>query len=363
MQNSETELVQSRTLNCALPEVSGPRLANLQIRSLPVGFDDPMCAHYPCLDYSSSSGYGNAVFRTWQGTAQRAPAFMQPNFKVYDLSVFPDITSITPGVSGVLGGSLLHITGQTFDVNLSKTLVTVGDEPCKVRSGNRTSITCELDQLQSNLSCVEFEVFVGASPASDAKLVQHDGNELEVASCRGRGKDGRSFTVNVNASYKQGRYWVEDSCQADGRQIKGHLAEKSEERLTFCCTMNGTMCVGPRYGQVTTTQPTFWTGWGPWVQLETTTADPLFGTCLQPQSHKDAELTCQLTGMRLCTRRELNSGLCCAADCGASGSAEVSVGPVKQDTCRNWPFLLMMDYHGQRSYGSVARKIVDSPST
>ena len=37
----------SRTLNCALP-VSGPRLANLQIRSLPVGFDDPMCAHYPC---------------------------------------------------------------------------------------------------------------------------------------------------------------------------------------------------------------------------------------------------------------------------------------------------------------------------
>lgn len=82
--------------------------------------------------------------------------------------------------------------------------------------------------------------------------------------------------------------------------------------------------------------------------------------------------------VRLCTRRELNSGLCCAADCGASGSnwtaalriswevtrlveagealdfrppkvQKLAVGPVKQDTCRNWPFLLMMDYHGQRS--------------
>eukprot|EP00435_Cladocopium_sp_Y103_P067975 s227_g30.t2 len=327
VQNSEEELVQSRTLNCALPmDLSGPLLANLQIRALPVGYDDPMCAHYPCIDYSSSSGYGIAVFRTWQGTAQRAPAFIQPNFQVYDLSIYPDITGIRPGFSGVLGGSLLYITGQTFDVDLSKTLVSVGDEACHVKSGNRTSITCELDLLQNNLSCVEFEVFVGASPDSDVKLVQHDGNGLEVAACRAeaRGTDlGRSFTVNVNASHKQGHFWVEDSCQAEGRQIRGHIAEESEARLTFCCTMNGSTCVGPKYGQVTTTQPTFWTGWGPWVQLETTTADPLFGTCLQPQSHRDAELTCQLTGMRLCTRTELNSGLCCAADCIGDGSAEV----------------------------------------
>ena len=39
----------SRTLNCALPlDLTGPRLANLQIRSLPIGYDDPRCAHFPC---------------------------------------------------------------------------------------------------------------------------------------------------------------------------------------------------------------------------------------------------------------------------------------------------------------------------
>ncbi|CAK9049712.1 unnamed protein product [Durusdinium trenchii] len=320
VENSD-ELVQSRTLNCAL-DLAGPSLATLQIRSLAVGYDDPRCAHYPCIDYSTSEGYGNAVFRTWQGTAQKASAFLQPNFQAYDLAIYPDILGIRPGRSGILNGAPVHIRGSTFDTDLTKNIVTVGEDPCEVKSANATNIICELEEVQSNVSCVEFEIFIGANPASGVKLVQHDGNSLEVAACHAEGT-GRSFTVNLNASAKTGYYWVEDSCQAEGRQIKGHMAEESEDRLTFCCAMDGSSCEGPRYGQVTTTQPSYWTGWGPWVQLETTTPDPLFGTCLQPQSHKDAEMTCQLTGMRLCTRKELNSGLCCAADCIGEGSAEV----------------------------------------
>lgn len=39
-------------------DLSGPLLANLQIRALPVGYDDPMCAHYPCyLDHLDLSEY------------------------------------------------------------------------------------------------------------------------------------------------------------------------------------------------------------------------------------------------------------------------------------------------------------------
>lgn len=30
-------------------DLSGPLLGKLQIRALPVGYDDPMCAHYPWL--------------------------------------------------------------------------------------------------------------------------------------------------------------------------------------------------------------------------------------------------------------------------------------------------------------------------
>ncbi|CAJ1409204.1 unnamed protein product, partial [Effrenium voratum] len=323
--NSDDLLVQGRTVNCVLPSTGlGPRLARVQLRALARGWQDPGCANFPCLEGGEDErGLGLAAYRTWQGGAELAPAFVDRGFQLYDLTIFPQIANVTPGSVGVLGGTLLHIAGKSFDEEVSRNVVTVADEPCRVLSAGPDGLTCELDDVQGNLSCAELELYAGASPHASEKFLEHDG---DLSSCRVEQlADGRSFSVAVNASESYGYYWVEDSCQADGRHVRGHLAEESEERLTFCCTLNGSSCVGPRYGQVTTSIPSYWQGWGSWVQMGggTTTPDPLFGTCLPPTSHKEAELTCQLTGMRLCSKVELNSGLCCAADCFGDGSATI----------------------------------------
>ncbi|CAE7347654.1 unnamed protein product, partial [Symbiodinium sp. CCMP2456] len=321
--NSDDFFLERRTLNCVLPDTAGPGLSWLRIRALPMGLDDPNCAHYPCTDHSSQPrGFGFAVFRAWQGQAELPPAFLDGDFKPYDLTIHPDILGISPGFSGILGGATINISGRAFDPNVSKTTVMVGTEPCQITQVLPGMLMCELADLQENVSCIDFEVFVGGSPFSGVKSIQYNANVMEIASCpqaEGRGADsGRQFTVSMNISSQRGYYWTEDSCQAEGQHVRGEMVASSEERLTFCCAMDGTTCEGPRFGQVTTSLPTYWEGWGTWVQIGTTTEDPMYGSCFPPLPHRDALRTCELKGMRLCTRMELNSGLCCSADCSSS---------------------------------------------
>ncbi|CAE8642832.1 unnamed protein product [Polarella glacialis] len=331
--NSADFLVEQRTLNCAVsPNLVGPRLTTLRLRSLPVGLGDPNCATYPCVQHGQMEhGYGFGILRNWLGQAQVAPAFFEPSsFNFYDLAIIPQIMAIGPSdSSGLFGGGTLLITGNTFDTDPSKTSVTVGGDDCAVTSASSREIRCELGPASANRSgCVEFDVFAGSllPGIGSEKLVQYDATKTEVLSCSVRSLQSdslsRSFSVAVG-NKSSGNYWSEDPCQTSGEPLKASIASEEESRVAFCCELDGSSCDGAVYEPAPTEPPNAWLGYGSGA---TTTPVPvdLDGRCVGAVPWEVAHSQCTRRGLRLCKRAELNSGLCCGVTCSFISDAGVA---------------------------------------
>ena len=61
---------------------------------------------------------------------------------IYQTVIFPQITLVTPSVSGLLGGQTVLITGSGFNANCANTVVSLGVANCTVTSCTSTTISC-----------------------------------------------------------------------------------------------------------------------------------------------------------------------------------------------------------------------------
>ncbi len=61
---------------------------------------------------------------------------------IYQTIIFPQITSVTPAISGLLGGQTVLITGSGFNSTCANTVVSFGVANCTVISCTSTTISC-----------------------------------------------------------------------------------------------------------------------------------------------------------------------------------------------------------------------------
>ncbi|CAE7876767.1 unnamed protein product [Symbiodinium microadriaticum] len=143
--------------------------------------------------------------------------------------------------------------------------------------------------LQENVSCIDFEVFVGGSPFAGTKSIQYNANVMEIASC------AKSEMLPLALDSAGG-------C-GDVKCGRAEAVSTGDGRDDIFANILGRMGNLGLLGLYTKLQ-------------RSVVVVQLLG--LPPLPHRDALRTCELKGMRLCTRMELNSGICCSADCSSS---------------------------------------------
>merc|ERR1712137_1006710 len=84
-------------------------------------------------------------------------------------------------------------------------------------------------------------------------------------------------------------YWADDACHTEKddkpNDFEGAFFAPSHEFAVSCCSMDGKSCKSP-------------------------------SSCPDSASYDWADASCQGEGMRLCTKAELESGICCNGGCG-----------------------------------------------
>jgi len=101
----------------------------------------------------------------------------------------------------------------------------------------------------------------------------------------------KSIELEGHHAYKlvsvgQVSYWAVDGCRTSGPQVEPQLLSPDSTAAVRCCSQYGTVCESIQLG------------------------------CLAERTFVQAEMVCVSRGMRLCTRAELDTDLCCGTGCG-----------------------------------------------
>jgi len=65
----------------------------------------------------------------------------------HSMFLFPSISTISPAIGSVAGGTLITITGSGFSKNISRNVVYAGGERCNVISADFTTIQCSTSSI------------------------------------------------------------------------------------------------------------------------------------------------------------------------------------------------------------------------
>lgn len=87
----------------------------------------------------------------------------------YNFYLLPAVSSISPAMGSVAGGTVLTITGTGFSNNVSRNVVYAGGQPCTVISADFTSLQC----VTSPVTSAAFASFV-SKVSSDSNSAPSD---------------------------------------------------------------------------------------------------------------------------------------------------------------------------------------------
>jgi len=126
--------------------------------------------------------------------------------------------------------------------------------------------------------------FFAMQPAVKAWSNDVGGKTLEVG-------EESSIELEGHHAYKlvsvgQVSYWAVDGCRTSGPPVEAQLLPADAAAAVRCCSQYGTVCESIQVG------------------------------CLAERTYAEAESVCTSRGMRVCTRAELDTDLCCGTGCG-----------------------------------------------
>jgi hypothetical protein len=299
VRNGEEFSKQKRIVNCALSEVLLPGFADFRFSVLPIGLNDVSCDCYPCVPTARMAhGYGRGETRALGSESKSFSGFIHPvTLQEFDLTVYPEIRTVEPHISGILGGTEVDLHGTSFSPYLAQNNVTVAGIECHVEVVSATHIRCTLPPVRdkSVLSdCFKFEVYVGVQPEGNKKVVQHEASTHVVFNCTSVGQRSAGLSTQFALQVGEptvGFYWAEDVCAKWSKQRRGKFEAKEAKHSLVCCTLDGLGCVGKPGDQ-----------------------------CIEASTWDQANKTCADLGHRLCTKQEILREVCCFNPCGYDGN-------------------------------------------
>jgi opacity protein-like surface antigen len=92
----------------------------------------------------STFWFGDAVFHPWETEMLNR---MSPSGELYNVAIFPKITSVSPLIGSPNGGTVVTITGTGFSTDLSSNSVFFGEQECTLLSSDGNTMTCMTSPL------------------------------------------------------------------------------------------------------------------------------------------------------------------------------------------------------------------------
>lgn len=276
-----------------------PGFVTFKFTVLPWQLDDTACEGFPCFpgqdepEVQLASGYGRAAFRTYLGGEEARPVFLDAaTMAFYDIVVHPEMYSVVPRLSGLLGGAKMTLRGSGFSSSASRNSVSLGGVACEVTEAGAAQLECVAGAAVGSSGCVELDVYAGAQPQATELELWRNATRLQLRQCRASLAGGdRKFVVEVG-DVEANFHWADDRCPGASDAVRGTFGNETDLHTAMCCAVDGRSCSSgkPRIG-----------------------LNPI-----APVTWEETAQACQALGMRLCSKAELVAGACCRAAAAAA---------------------------------------------